>query len=93
VAGVVVDGEDVEAAGAVGDVAFGEKTLRGAGDDVLLIGGDAGFGEYGEIAADAGAACGAFALVLGVVVIVVQAFAGGPMDQLEDGAGEEGHSW
>jgi hypothetical protein len=32
-----------------------------------------------------------FALLEGVVVIVAQAFACGPVDHLEDAAGEEGH--
>src|ERR1700737_4544713 len=34
---------------------------------------------------------GVFALLEGVVVIVAQAFACGPVDHLEDGAGEEEH--
>jgi len=136
VAGVVVDGEDVEAAGAIRNVAFGEEALGGAGHDALLVGGDAEFGECGEIfaqraradfyegegfavvadevefafeaarrvvagyenvavaaevpvgvgfAADAGAAGGVFTLV--GVVIVAEAFAGGPVDELEDATG------
>jgi hypothetical protein len=40
-------------------------------------------------AADAGAAGGVFAVIGGV--IVAEAFAGGLVDELEDGAGEEGH--
>jgi hypothetical protein len=52
VTGVVVDGEDVEAAGAIRNVAFGEETLRGASHDALLVGGDAEFGESGEIFAE-----------------------------------------
>src|SRR5712664_3715481 len=142
VAGVVVDGEDVEAAGTIRNVAVGEEALCGAGDDALFVGGDAEFGESGEIVAqsasadfdegegfavvadevefafytarcvvagnedvavaaeipvgigfatDAGAAGGEFALVGGGVGVVAQTFAGGPMDELEDGAGEEGH--
>src|SRR4029077_19252171 len=52
VAGEVVDGEDVEAAGAIGDVAFGEKMLGGANYDALLVGGDAELGEGGEFFAE-----------------------------------------
>jgi len=52
VAGKVVDSEDVEAAGAVGDVAFGEKMLGGANYDALLVGGDAELGEGGEFFAE-----------------------------------------
>jgi len=142
VAGVIVDGEDVEAAGTIRNVAFGEETLCGAGYDALLVAGDAELRESGEIfaqrasadfyegegfaivadqidfpfgaaghevardeniavaaevlvgvgfAADAGAAGGVFTLVGGVRVIVTQAFAGGPADQLEDDTGDEGH--
>jgi hypothetical protein len=52
VAGVVVDGEDVETAGAIRNVAFDEEALGGAGDDALFVGGDAEFGEGGEIFAE-----------------------------------------
>jgi len=41
-------------------------------------------------ATDAGAAGGEFALVGGGVGVVAQAFAGGPMDELEDGAERRG---
>jgi len=56
VAGVVVDGEDVEAAGTIRNVAVGEEALCGAGDDALLVGGDAEFGESGEIVAQSASA-------------------------------------
>jgi len=144
VAGEVVDGEDVEAAGRIGDVALGEKMLGGANYDALLVGGDAELGEGSEFfaeragadfdesesfavvadevdfafggtgrvvtrdedvtaaaeipvgvgfAADAGAACGVFAVIGGAVVIVVaEAFAGGPADQEEDAVGKQRHS-
>ena len=49
--GVIVDGEDVEAAGAIGDVALGEESLCGAGDHTLLVSGDAEFGKRGEVVA------------------------------------------
>ena len=49
VAGVVVDGEDVETAGAIRNVACGEEALGGAGEDALFVGGDAEFREGGEI--------------------------------------------
>ena len=139
VAGLIVDGEEIEAAGAVRNVALGEKTLRGAGDDALFIGGDAEFGQRGEFfaeraradfyegqdftvvadeiefafdaarrviardedvavaaeipvgvgfAADAGTAGGVFALGEGIIVIFAQAFARGPVDELEDSAGD-----
>ena len=48
---MIVDREDVEAAGAIGDVALGEKALRGACDHALLVGGDAEFGKGGEVIA------------------------------------------
>jgi hypothetical protein len=41
---VIINREDIEAAGAIGDVALGEEALRGAGDHALLVGGDAEFG-------------------------------------------------
>ena len=47
-AGMIVNGDDIEAAGAFGDVAFGKKVLGGANDDVLFIAGDAEFGEAGQ---------------------------------------------
>jgi hypothetical protein len=52
VAWLVVDCENVEAAGAIGDVAFGKKALGGAGDYALFVRGDAEFGECGEVFAD-----------------------------------------
>jgi hypothetical protein len=41
VAGLVVDGENVEATGTIRNVALGEKALRGTGDQPLFVGGDA----------------------------------------------------
>jgi len=142
VTGVIVDGEDVKAAQAIGDAALGEESLCGAGDHALLVSGDAEFGKRGEVvaqraradfdegqrfavvadeveltfdaarrvvagyedvtvpaqipvgvrfAANAGATRGVFALGLRMIVIVAEAFACGPADQLEDTVGEEGH--
>ena len=140
---MIVDREDVEAAGAIGDVALSEKALRSAGDHALLVGGDAEFGKVGEVVAkraranfdegqgfavvadeveltfdaarrvvsrheditvpaqipvgvrftaNAGASRRVFALRKRSVVIVAEALARGPADELEDAVGEEGHN-
>jgi hypothetical protein len=41
VAGLVVDGENVEATGTIRNVALGQKALRGTGHQALFVGGDA----------------------------------------------------
>jgi hypothetical protein len=142
VAGLIIDGEDVEAAGVGVDVTFGDEALRRADYEALFVGGNAEFGKRGELFAErasadfdegqrfavvaheiefalyaswhvitrnedvavaakvpvgvgfapnAGTAGGMFALGEGIVVIFAEAFAGSPVDKLEDGAGDYRH--
>jgi hypothetical protein len=50
-AGLIVDCEDVEAAGIGVDVTFGDKTLGRADYDALFVGGDAELGKGAEFLA------------------------------------------
>jgi hypothetical protein len=55
-AGGIIYGKDVEAAGAFADVAFGQKMAGSAGQEMLLAGSDTKFGERGEVFAEGASA-------------------------------------